>query len=173
MSKVGFNGGSTLFNLGCAQAVAAFFSLIRAYTKPFPDRDWSLVTDRLYRRYVRQEDVALTRELLIEVSELFSKINSTELHSFFDVDALACGGLDLEASTLDKTFARYFEAAFECMHSAEVNFAKFSLDAVNPYSYEPLLIIRSQLPAFMIDKQIPLSAYDELDGDPFWLKSNR
>lgn len=55
--------------------------------------------------------------------------------SFLDVDALASGGLDLKAATVDKTFAWYFEAAFERMHSAEVNFAKFSVDAVNPYSY--------------------------------------
>jgi hypothetical protein len=155
------------------QAIAAFFALIREATGQLPGRDWGLVTDRLYRRYVRQEDVALTKELLLEVKELFSKISSTELNSHLDVDARASGGLDLGAATLDGTFARYFDAAFECMHSAEVNFAKFGADAVNPYSYEPLLIIRSQMPAFMVDKQIPLSAYDELDGDPFWLKSTR
>lgn len=67
-------------------------------------------------------------------------------------------------------FGRYFSAISDCMHSAAVNEANFGSDPDYEYRYEPVMILRSEMPAYFIDRMIPLPEYDLLEGDPFWLR---
>ena len=170
MSNVGFRGGSSLFDLGSSQAMAAFFELIRSHPQLLANAGCELVTDRLYRRYVRRVDVASTRKILEKVKDVFSGTSSSALLSMLNQVEAMQGGLDLGADNLAKVFSRYFDAIEHCMESAEVNFQEFASDPASSYCYEPVRVVRSQMPAYMMDKRIPLAAYDDLDGRPFWLQ---
>jgi len=45
----------------------------------FGGRDWSLLTDRFYRRYLRREDLEPAVELMNEVKKIFSTLASDEV----------------------------------------------------------------------------------------------
>lgn len=128
MSTVGFRGGNSLFDLGSSQAMTAFLELIRAQPQLLANTGCDLVTDRLYRRYVRREDVESTRQILDKVKEVFSGTSNSVLLSVLDQDEAVQGGLDVGADNLAKVFSRYFNAIEHCMESAEVNFQEFASD---------------------------------------------
>lgn len=170
MHKVGFAGGSSIVQVGSASAMSAFFTLIRECSGQSSDRDWSLVSDRLFKRYVRQEDAQLTKKDLEDIRVLFSNVQATEINRVLGSGGLADAGLTQGAESLAEAFSRYFDAAFHCIESAEVNFAMFGSDPEYQYKYEPVVVIRSEMPAYVVDSRIPLSDYDELTGNPFWLQ---
>lgn len=173
MSNVGFKGGSSLFDMGSPRAMSAFFDVICAHQNLSQEGSMSLLADRLYKRYVRREDVEMTRILLRKVKELFAEMPSNDLLTFLDRDEAKRNGFNVEAGNLALVFGRYFDAIEHCMESAEVNFQEFATDPSMGYSYEPVRVVRSQMPAFIIDKRIPLSTYDNLQGEPLWSSCER
>lgn len=170
MYKVGFTGGSSIVEVGSANGMNAFFALIRESTRRSPERDWSLISDRLFKRYVRQEDLQSTKRDLEDIRALFSVVQATEVNKVLGMEELASASLTKGAESLSESFSRYFDAAFHCIESAEVNFAMFGSAPEYEYSYEPVIVIRSEMPAYLVDSRIPLSDYDELTGNPFWLQ---
>ncbi len=173
MSNVGFHGGSSIFDMGGSKAMTAFFDVIRAQLSLSHEPSTTLLTDRLYRRYVRREDVVMTRPLLSKVRGELLKEPDSSLLKLLDQQEADMNHLDVGAGSLAQAFGRYFDAIEHCMQSAEVNFQEFASDPSMRYSYEPVRVVRSQMPAFIIDKRIPLSAYDDLQGEPLWRSCER
>lgn len=173
MSNVGFKGGSSLFDMGSPRAMSAFFDVICAHQNLSQEGSMSLLADRLYKRYVRREDVEMTTVLLGKVKEALVDMPSSGLLTFLDRDEAERNGFDVEAGNLALVLGRYFDAIEHCMESAEVNFQGFATDPSTGYSYEPVRVVRSQMPAFIIDKRIPLSTYDNLQGEPLWSSCER
>ncbi len=170
MHKVGINGGGLLVEIGDASAMSVFFDLVTEHAFQLDEPAIALVCDRLYRRYVRREDAEATLEALRSIRDVFSSVPATTLEERIANEKKDGSGILFTETNLAGAFSKYFSAIDRCIESAEYAFQYFEEGRKLEYSYEPVMVIRSELPGFMLDKRIPLSAYDELGGDPFWLK---
>lgn len=170
MYKVGINGGGLLVETGDVFAMSVFFDLVTKHASLLEKSESALVCDRLYRRYVRREDAEATLEVIRSIKDLFSSIPTSTLDSRFSNENRESSGILFSEDYLSEAFSKYFSAIERCLESAEYMFRYFEKDEKVDYAYDPVVIIRSELPGFMLDKRISLSAYDELEGDPFWLK---
>jgi hypothetical protein len=82
MRKIGFDGGHSMYELGPAPDVALFFNCLRRYAKEdHLEKDWSLLTDRLYRRYLRQQELGPAELLNLLVATSFTDAVTTSYRS--------------------------------------------------------------------------------------------
>ncbi len=169
MKTIGMKGGSSVCDLGPAPDVEAFFACVRKHAVPAtPALDWRLLTDRLYRRYLRLGELDAAIGLMQHVRRSFGSVPGE------DVDWRALGvvesrsALVLTAGSLDRVFGKYFEHFETCVESARVNLETFRDDP--SYEYEPVMLVIADLPWLIEDTDRPLEAYDELNGPPFWAR---
>jgi hypothetical protein len=144
--------------------MVTFFNCLRRY---FPDMrqyaDVAAIVDRLYRRYLRREELDTAVAVMATARVLFEQISST------DVDWRGAGyvetdtQLDVSKPDLAAVFARYFTKFFECVGSAKSFFEEFKI-------YQPVRTIITDIPRFTSEKKRPLEQYDTLEGEPFWLR---
>jgi hypothetical protein len=162
MRNVGFCGGSSIRELGPVSDVTLFFDCVTAFAVPSTDENWLLVTDRLYRRYVRLDDLDETSRLMRKVREAFSDVSKAAVDwSGLDVLPSLSTRLDVTKATLDLVFSNYFEQFEYCASSAKLFYESWKI-------YQPVKVAISDMPAFMTEKKRPLEAYDHLDGLPYW-----
>lgn len=173
MNKVGLDGGSSLCELGTAKDVIAFFYCVDKFvvnSDRFSEVDFKLLTDRLYRRYIRQEELGRAEELMLMVRDFFCEIN------YSDVDWSAAGVdfnqtlLEFNCKSLADIFSSFFVCFSHCSESAAINYEAFK--AYSGYVYEPVRIIISDLPEYFVEKNRTLDEYDKLSGLPFWQQNN-
>lgn len=173
MKKVGLEGGSSLCELGTAKDIIAFFYCVDEFvvnSDRFCGVDFELLTDRLYRRYIRREELGKAEELMLMVRDVFCETTS------LDVDWVAAGVdskqtlLELDCKKLADVFSSFFINFAHCTESALINYEAFK--AYSGYVYEPVRIIISDLPEYFVEKNRPLEEYDQLAGIPFWLLNN-
>ncbi len=147
-----------------------FFECLKTYAEQgHPEQDWSLLTDRLYRRYLRQEELDEALLLMEQAHQIFAELPASAV----DWDPSMLGNaektwLDPSRSTLADVFGKYFEHFARCVESARLNYETFK--SYPGYLYEPVRVVISDLPGFARDKNKPLAEYDALDGKPFWLQ---
>lgn len=142
-SMVGFCGGYDMYISGKPYEIQAFFEAIKQLALTTPnDMDWSLVLDRLYMRYVRFEDIDKTKQIMD-----YCKINLTKEED--------------EEST--NVFLMYFRHFFSSVSSAISLYETFG-------QYRPIKISVVDLPWYIIEEKRPLEEYDQLDGEPLWLR---
>jgi hypothetical protein len=171
MRKIGFSGGSSIRELGPVPDVILFFDCVRTYAEQaHPEQDWTLLTDRLYRRYLRLEELDGASALMTQARAIFNRHSPA---SAVDWDAKAAG--DLEKSwlnpneaTLAGMFERYFKHFEYCVEAARLGFEAFK--SYPGYIYQPVRVVISDLPGFARDKNKPLAEFDALEGKPFWLR---
>lgn len=162
MRNIGICGGSSIRELGSVSDVTLFFDSVVAYAIPSTNRDWSLISDRLYKRYVRQEDLDETSGLMTDVKHAFSSVSSSAVDwSNLNDLSKSSSRLDSKQATLDLVFADYFVQFDYCVASAKIFYESWKI-------YQPVKVAISDIPAFMTDKKRPMAAYDALDGLPFW-----
>ncbi|WP_028219020.1 hypothetical protein [Paraburkholderia oxyphila] len=166
MRKIGFDGGHSIYELGPAPDVALFFDCLNAYTEEANhEQDWSLLTDRLYRRYLRWEELGPALAMMDQVREIFAK-RPAKTSVEWDAAMLANpekSWLNPEQSTLADVFSKYFENFAGACGSAKSFFDAFNI-------YQPVRVVISDLAGFARDKNKPLAEYDALEGKPFWLR---
>jgi hypothetical protein len=169
--SVGFSGGGSTFTLGPASDVVCFFDCVSLVARDvYPKTDFSLITDRLYRRYLRRESMDEAIQLMVLLKEAFSRIPSSTVKQFgFQPDSAS--RLDLSLEKLDYLFAKYFEDFAHCAESAKLSYETFANNSKYVYEYEPVRTISTDLPVFLEEKETPLADYDKNDGMPFWLKT--
>ncbi|WP_175953346.1 hypothetical protein [Burkholderia sp. BCC0405] len=166
MRKIGFHGGSSLCELGPASDVVLFFACIDQYVaQEHPETDWSLITDRLYRRYLPREDLARATDLMVRVREIFAQRPAA---SSIEWDAAMLedrerSWLNPDLPTLADVFSKYFENFSYCVESAKVFEENWKI-------YKPVRTVISDLSGFARDKNKPLAEYDAIKGKPFWLQ---
>ena len=74
MRMIGFSGGSSICELGPASDVVLFFDCLKAYVEQeSQDQDWGLLTDRLYRRYLRLEELEKASSLMEQARQIFAQ----------------------------------------------------------------------------------------------------
>lgn len=162
MRIVGFSGGSSIFELGSISDVQFFFDCIKSFVVPvYPDLDWSLLTDRFYRRYLRPEELAPAQQLMDKVKTVFERVPSSgvDWSNMSLPDAVT--RLDPSNPNLAAVYAKYFEAFAHCQESAEISHRKWK-------EYQPLRVVVTDMPRFFSDKKRPLGEYETLEGEPFW-----
>ncbi|MFM0546983.1 hypothetical protein PQR29_19880 [Paraburkholderia strydomiana] len=169
MNKIGFDGGHSIYELGPAPDVVLFFDCVKIYAEwDHPEQDWSLLTDRLYRRYLRREELKPALLLMGQVRQLFVQ-RPAKSSIEWEAKVLANSeksGLNPEQPTLAEVFSKYFEHFASACGSAESFVDAFNI-------YQPVRVVISDLPGFARDKNKPLAEYDALEGEPFWLRSWR
>jgi len=164
--KVGFIDLLSVYELGPVKDMVLFFDCIDYFVvKHHPEQDWSLLTDRLYRRYLRLEELEPARKLMQQVKEIFSKLASDEVNWRWDMQGdVNQTWLDARQPTLDIIFLKYFEKFNEAIDAA-VYFKK------KDGEYFPPRISITNLFVFFSEKDRPLEQYDNLAAtdEPFWL----
>ncbi|EHP37818.1 hypothetical protein OR16_40744 [Cupriavidus basilensis OR16] len=165
MRKIGFHGGCRICELGPVSDVALFFECLKTNAEyDCPAQDWSLLTDRLYRRYLRLEELAAASALMGQVRLIFAGLPASAV----EWDPSMVGNaektwLDPSLPTLADVFRKYFEHFADVRSSAESFLKDFNI-------YQPVRVVISDLPGFARDKNKPLAEYDALEGKPFWLQ---
>ena len=166
MRKIGFHGGCRICELGPSSDVILFFDCMKTYVEQIHlDQDWSLLTDRLYRRYLRREELDKASMLMERVRQIFAQHPAD---SAVEWDALLSGDperswLNPDQRTLADVFSKYFEGFKNACSSAKSFLNDFDI-------YQPVRVVISDLPGFARDKNKPLAEYDALEGEPFWLR---
>ena len=143
--------------------LAFFWSVNELVVKKHPQTDWSLITDRFYKRYLKWEELEPAAELMQRIQEIFATV-STNSMNWLNLGLNENTQLELRSSTLSEVFERFFKVFASCKKSALLH-----KEAFNTYN-QPLRIVVTDIPEFMMDDLRPLSDYDNLDGDPFWLR---
>lgn len=163
MKNIGFCGGSSVFELGPSADVHLFFECLDVLVaRQWPDQDWSLLTDRLYRRYLRQEQLDSASMLMNQAKKFFSTLPSSSVN-WEDLPVHAEGTrLNPELGNLADIFSKYFEGFDHCVGSAKAFFNSWGI-------YQAVRTVISDVPELLHDKERPLDQYDALQGDPFWL----
>jgi hypothetical protein len=166
MPTVGVHGGHSVYELGPPSDVNTFFRSVEKYVaRTREDQDYHLLTDRLYRRYLRQDELGPAAILLGRVQQAFSQVRSDSVNwQQLGVDP-AGTRLGLDQATLADAFAAYFDRFARAKRSAESFFDEFEI-------YQPVKILISDMPELLIDKQRLLQEYDALTGRPFWMRTS-
>ena len=164
MRTVGFEGGNSVYELGSTSDVVLFFECIEAsVAQAHTERNWALLTDRLYRRYLRQEELGSATELMSEVNNIFAKLPN----SFIEWKHMPNTGnetrLNKDLPTLADIFAKYFENFNKACGSAVSFMDCFKI-------YQPVRIVISDIPWLALESQRKLDEYEALEGKPFWLR---
>jgi len=133
----------------------------------YSEWDWSLLTDRLYRRYLRIDELEPVGELMREVKKIFSKLVNDEVDWGQGIQGdISKTWLDAQQPTLDIIFSKHFDCFDKAVNSA--------IDFNKEYGkYFPVRLSISNGVIFVMEKMRPLSQYDELTtkDEPFWLLS--
>lgn len=166
MRTIGFHGGSSLCELGPTPDVSLFFNCLRTYAEgDHPETDWGLLTDRLYRRYLRREELDPACALMAQAREIFAQLPA-KTGVEWDAAMLANpekSWLNPEQPTLADVFEKYFDRFSYCVESAKLFEQSWNM-------YKPVRTVISDLAGFARDKNKPLAEYDALEGEPFWLR---
>ncbi|EYU13684.1 MULTISPECIES: hypothetical protein [Photorhabdus] len=172
MRNIGFSGGSSTKELGTVNDVVLFFECLKLFVEQkYPEQNWHLLTDRLYKRYLRQEEIEDAKAQMEQVRQLFMNLPSSSVEwgtvSLANVEE---SRLDLSFPMLSDVFFRYFDAFSYCIESAKVNYEEFK--SYPDYKYEPVKIVITDMPLYMEDQYRSLEQYDALSPDdpPFWLR---
>jgi len=164
---VGFFGGGSMVGLGPASDMQLFFDCIDAHAVARrPRADWALVTDRLYRRYVRLEDVGVTRELLGIIQEEFSRTPVAEVDWNGRARAGKPSALNPKMQNLGQVFARYIASFHEIAEESVL--AWESAKSEPGYSFQAPRVCLADLAATIEEQDRPLAEYDSLEGPPLW-----
>ncbi|MDC6379308.1 hypothetical protein BW687_003840 [Pseudomonas graminis] len=163
MKRVGFQGGSSIFELGIASDMACFFSVIRG--KIELSRSELLILDRLYRRYLRLEELEGATVLMLRSRQCLAGISTcmVELEGLGWRSNNSC--LDSTCLNYAEIFVKYFDGFEYCVESAKGFYEDWGV-------YKPVRTVVCDMPDYMVEKLRPLDEYDSLGANdpPFWLR---
>jgi hypothetical protein len=162
--KRGYVGGARIYGLGYLSDMILFFECIKYDALPkCPEDDYSVITDRLYKRYLRLEelDEAVAKMKLVE--EVFKKLPRDTVDWTNAEKEGAKTDLDFRQDTLFDIFREYFKGFYECVDSARYFFNA-------GHSYRPVKVSPTGVAEQSYYSDIPLSELDKLgeNDKPFW-----
>lgn len=164
MKNIGFYVTSNIKKIGPKDDILAFFQLVNELAvKRHPGTDWSLITDRFYKRYLKWEELEPASALMQRIKEVFTNIPTDKI----DWRSLGIDKntqLNLQSQSVAEVFERFFKS-FKDFYGYALLWKKED----NTYT-QPFRIIVAEIPECLKDEQRPLSDYDNLEGEPFWLR---
>jgi hypothetical protein len=167
MRNIAFYGGNAICELGPVSDVVLFFDCVENFAvADRPDLDWSVLTDKLYRRYIDVDFLPVARARMSDVKAAFTHIQSSAV----EWNEAMLGNpsktiLNPELGTLADVYARYFEFFDHCAES--------SSSFHETWGYQvPIRTIVSDMPAMIVATDRPLAEHDALSPNdkPFWLR---
>lgn len=156
MKKIGFNTTSLVFEIGSKFEVMFFFKCVDKYIAKYDVEGIDLVSDRLYRKYVKFEDVESTLSVLRKVRHVFKSIPYED-----DFDGIGFDKLDLDGKFLSEVFSVFFNAAESVFDHALVFYKEFNM-------YVPIKIIIADVPDCISWEKKSLKEYESVEGEPLW-----
>jgi hypothetical protein len=134
------------------------------------EQDWSLLSDRLYKRYLRLNELDAALILMEEVRKIFAALpsNAIDWQDYEATKATTNNRLDTSKGTLADVFEKFFEKFMRCCESAKISYEMFK--SYVGYEYEPVRFIVTDIPWSTAENMRPLEEYDALDGEPFWTR---
>ena len=158
------SGGQMTRLLNSVAELQALFYCIRLYgSDALTDFERSLVCDRLYKRYVADDDVPALIVALGKISKAFALVQSNRVNwAMLGVEVGKPGepGTTLTlASVWEEDLERIRKCARDVIEMIEIGHRW----------KRPLVISRADFASLISEKKRPLTDYDELEGDPFWL----
>ncbi len=169
MTTIAFDGGSSLCELGPREDVVSFFKCLNRFVaQDTSPSDYDLLTDRLYRRFLRQDELGPATELMAVVRAALDRVPTAQ------VDWIQIGvdptktELAIEKPTLAGVFGKYFDRFAHCVDSARLNHQAFC--TYPGYRFEPVRVVVADQPWLLAERQRNLEEYESLQGAPFWLR---
>jgi len=166
IKKVGIMGGDTTYDLGPLKDVVLFFDCLSYFVVDrFKMKDWGLLSDRLYRRYLRIDELKPASELMDNVRSIFSGLSSGEVDWGDGIQGdMEKTWLDASQENLAMVFKRHFDRFDKAKESALYEYESYG-------NYYPVRLTASNFPCFAMEEMRPLSQYEELgaEDEPFWL----
>ena len=162
--KIGFAGGGIMSDLGTDSDMQLFFECISYYvTSKYPDQNWSIITDRLYRRYLKLEELDDAESLMKIVEKEFKQLDREAVDWSNVESGEVQSDLDRSKPTLFEIFFDYFESFYQCIEFALFEYKDFKF-------YRPIMVSITTIPDYYNYKKIPLSVFDNLkpDDKPIW-----
>lgn len=167
MRNVAFYGGGVICELGPVSDVVLFFDCIHAFVAmERAGTDWSLLTDKLYRRYLCETEFEPAVALMAQVNAVFREIPSSAV----EWNPALSGNsnksiLNPDLPTLGDVFARYFDQLDFCVESARLFYTEWKIPQI-------IRIVAADSPAFLQDKLRGRDEYDalRLTDKPLWLR---
>ena len=167
--SIGIIGGGSVFSLGTDSDMRLFFDCISYYLPPkYPEKDWSILTDRLYRRYLRLEELDMAESLMKLVEKEFKQLDRKAVDWSKTKSGKVKSDLDITKATLNDIFDNYFYAFHHCVESAKFTYEALMSDP--DYEYQPVMVSITTIPYLISYEDIPLSVFDNLGADekPIW-----
>lgn len=162
--KIGITGGGSIYDCGTDSDMRLFFDCISYYLPPkYPEKDWSVLTDRLYRRYLKLEELDIAESLMKLVQKEFKQLEKEAVDWSKTKSDKVKSDLDITKATLFDIFSNYFRAFYGCIESAKLENEAFNL-------YRPIMVAITTIPYVISYEKIPLSVFDNLgvDEKPIW-----
>jgi hypothetical protein len=164
MKNVGFCGGYSILELGPVADMQVFFYAVEiAASRLSVGEDAHLLTDRLYRRYLRLEELDQAADLLQKIQKIMQKIPTKSVDwGDFKWD-ISYTNLEKSKKSLADLLEKYFNSAYEIISDAKHFEERFK-------EYTPVMTAVTDLPRVITDTNRPLAEYDALEGEPIWLR---
>lgn len=166
LKRVGFDGGSFLFELGPPTDVLVFFRCVQAFAdEAYRQHGRQVIPQRLYGRYLRKNELTIASDEMNCIKTFFSRIVCSTVDWLALEHRSANTELDLAQPTLADVFSRYFDGFEKCVESANVFFETWGI-------YQPVRIVICDMPDYMTEKKRPLAEYDGNEDAPFWAQDS-
>lgn len=157
-------GGNAMIEVGTGAQMKFFFDSLRYYTNKLdPDTNYSLVLDRLYKRYLKPKEFEVAEVLLAKIQYYLGEISVPAQYKQIEVKGKCL--FYLRANSLANFFEKHFRALLKVMNLGieEQYYHR------NNLIFHEIMIVRSHPIAAHIDIVRPKKMYDDLTGDPYWL----
>ena len=158
-------GGPSVNHLGSAAKVVAFFDCVRRFAADaLSPAEQHLILDRLYKRYLRNEEVEPALAALQTVRRRFAEVPSSRV----EWAVLGVPASELPPSLLTLSLAEVWQRLFEHIEKVGGSALYFAQQEGPPLP--PMRLCRADFGSLDREDKRPLAEYDALDGPPFWLE---
>jgi hypothetical protein len=168
-NEFGYVGPGVLFDLGTREYVRSFFVAIEKYVfreKLYRQLDWSLVTDRLYKRTVPHDDLDATVSTMAQMLHLLRETPISEVDwSKLGLNGPEDGPQGFAASCLGDYYENFGRGLVKC--AINLRFA-----GVESIKYRPVRI--GSFYHYIHEDHRPPEVYEALGPKdlPFWLRDD-
>ena len=159
MKKIGFTGGSLISQLDNKAEMQFFFDCIENYAVRGDVEKWALITDRLYRKYLKLNEVYIALSLMEEASKVFESIKISKVSLTRNLPKNTT--LNLGDVTLSAALARYFKAFKNVSEDAIMFYDKFD-------KYQSVKVIIADMVESTKWNKLSNEEYEAVVGEPLW-----
>lgn len=159
MKKIGFTGGSSISQLDNKAEMQFFFDCIENFAVRGDVEKWTLITDRLYRKYLKLNEIDVALLLMEEANKVFENIKMSEVS--FTINLPKNTTLNLGDVTLSSALAQYFKAFKNVSEDAIMFYDKFD-------RYKSVKVIIADMVESTKWNKLPNEEYETVVGEPLW-----